>query len=173
MSTEMSTPRSRRAILAAAAGAAAATAVSAFARTAPVRAGIDGDVVLGQVNTASDTTAIEPGDPSFDHFTVLRLGAGEGATALEAFGKIRFTSRSGRVAVPAGRSYVDINLSLGGDSPWTMLEGTPLCFANLMSYRPGVFVTTVRPNYPSRGRMRIHLNKAVTSSTFVAWFVLN
>jgi hypothetical protein len=172
MSTEMSTPRSRRAVLAAAAGAAAATAVSAFARTAPVRAGMDGDVVLGQVNIPSDTTAIVYGDV-LDHFTVLRLAAGDGATALEASGKIRFTSRSGRVTVPAGRSYVDITLRLGDDSPWSMLEGTPLCFANLMSYRPGVFVTTVRPNYPSRGLMRIYLNKAVTSSAFVAWFVLN
>jgi hypothetical protein len=172
MSTEMSAPRSRRAILAAAAGAAAATVASAFARTAPVRAGIDGDVVLGQVNTPIDTTAIVYGDV-LDHFTVLRLAAGDGATALEAFGKIRFPTRSGRVAVPAGRSYVDINLSLGGDSPWTMLEGTPLCFANLMSYRPGVFVTTVRPNYPSRGRIRIYLNKAVTASAYVSWLVLN
>ena len=148
MSTEMSTPRSRRAILAAAAGAAAATAVSAFARTAPVRAGMDGDVVLGQVNIPSDTTAIVFGDV-VDHFTLLRLAAGDGATALEASGKIRFTSRSGRVAVPAGRSFVDITLRLGDDTPHAMLEGTPLCFGNLMSYRPGVFVTTVRPNYPS------------------------
>ena len=53
------------------------------------------------------------------------------------------------------------------------LSGTPLCFANVTSYRPGVFVTMVRPNYPVLGKVRIYLNRAVSSNTFVAWFVLN
>jgi hypothetical protein len=53
------------------------------------------------------------------------------------------------------------------------IEGTPLCFANLMSYRPGVFVTTVRPNFPIKGKLRIYLNRTVSSTTFVSWFVLN
>ena len=41
-----------------------------------------------------------------------------------------------------------------------------------MSYRPGAFVTTVRPNYPVAGRMR-HVNRLVAADTYVAWFVLN
>ena len=61
-------------------------------------------------------------------------------TALRVTGKARLT-RSGRATVSAGRSSVDIDLRTKGG-----LTGTPLCFANLMSYRPGVFVTTVRPN---------------------------
>ena len=72
------------------------------------------------------------------------------------------------MTVSAGNSLVDVNLRQKGG-----LIGTPLCFPNLMSYRPGVFVTTVRPNYPADGRVRIYLNRAVSSNTLVAWFVLN
>ena len=86
-------------------------------------------------------------------------------------GKAKF-NRSGRVTVLAGRSSVDIDFR-PRDLPFHGLEGTPLCFANLMSYRPGVFVTTVRPNYPIAGKMRIYLNRAVSSNAFVAWVVLN
>jgi hypothetical protein len=52
-------PRSRRAFLAAAAGAAAATAASALDRPSIVLAGVDGDVVLGALNSATTTTTIE------------------------------------------------------------------------------------------------------------------
>lgn len=100
---------------------------------------------------------------------------GVGVSALNPYGvglfvrgKAKLASRSGRVTVSAGKSFVDVDLRQKGG-----LTGTPLCFANLMSYRPGVFVTTVRPNYPADGRVRIYLNRAVSSNTFVAWFVLN
>lgn len=42
-----------------------------------------------------------------------------------------------------------------------------------MTYRPGVFVTTARPNYPIKGKIRIYLNRAVAADTFVSWVVLN
>jgi len=58
MSLEISAPRTRRALLAAALGAAAASVASALGRPAPVRAGSDGDVVLGADNTATSTTKI-------------------------------------------------------------------------------------------------------------------
>jgi hypothetical protein len=93
---------------------------------------------------------------------------GEHGTALHVRGKARLATRSGRATVVAGRASVDIDLRANGG-----LTGTPLCFANLMSYRPGVFVTTVRPNYPVRGKARIYLNRPVNGNTFVAWFVLN
>jgi hypothetical protein len=103
------------------------------------------------------------------------LGAGVAAisapldgTGLYVQGRVRLGTRSGRATVAAGKSFVDVNLIQKG-----RLAGTPLCFANLMSYRPGVFVTAVRPNYPVMGRMRIYLNRAVRYNTFVAWFVLN
>ena len=55
---ESNAPRSRRVFLAAAAGAAAATAVSAIDPRSAVRAGVDGDVVLGALNTATTTTSL-------------------------------------------------------------------------------------------------------------------
>jgi hypothetical protein len=95
----------------------------------------------------------------------ISLSAG---TALYAQGKVRLATRSGRTTVAAGKASVDIDLRQKGG-----LAGTPLGFAVLVSYRPGVFVTTVRPNYPIKGKARIYLNRAVTSTTYVAWFVLN
>jgi hypothetical protein len=89
-------------------------------------------------------------------------------TALYAQGKVRLATRSGRTTVVTGKASVDIDLRQRGG-----LAGTPLGFAVLMTYRPGVFVTTVRPNYPIKGKARIYLNRAVTSTTYVAWFVLN
>ncbi len=41
------------------------------------------------------------------------------------------------------------------------------------SYTTGVYVAAVRPNYPIKDQMRIYLTKAVTTSTAVAWVVLN
>ena len=87
---------------------------------------------------------------------------------LTVRGKVGLQSRSGRVYVAAGRSYVDVDLRFKGSLP-----GLPLCFAILNSYRPGVFVTSVRADIPSGGMLRIYLNGAVTSRTAVAWFVLN
>jgi hypothetical protein len=97
----------------------------------------------------------------------VQASNGQLETALTVVGKARF-SRSGRATVLAGKSSVDVDLRQKG-----RLSGTPLCFANLMSHRSGVFVTTVRPNYPVAGKARIYLNRAVTANTFVAWFVLN
>ena len=87
---------------------------------------------------------------------------------LTVRGKVGLQSRSGRVYVAAGRSYVDVDLRFKGSLP-----RLPLCFAILNSYRPGVFVTSVRADIPSGGMLRIYLNGAVTSRTAVAWFVLN
>lgn len=87
-------------------------------------------------------------------------------TALEVVGKARF-NRSGRASIPAGKSWVDVDLSAKGG-----LHGTPLCFATLTSYRAGTWVVAVQPNQPSSGWLRIRLNRAVTTSTWVAWVVL-
>jgi len=91
------------------------------------------------------------------------------AIALKVLGKAVF-SRSGRVLVPKGRAYVDVDLR-----PWGGLGGAPLCFANILTRRAGVHVETVRPNYPVTGKLRIYLNKvpSSTTSTSVAWIVMN
>jgi hypothetical protein len=173
MVLETSVPRSRRAILAAAAGAAAATAAAAMTRPLDVSAD-DGDpLILGQPSVAQTETSISA-EPSPHIFpgAVLRLAANDNGTGLSVFGKVKFTNRSGRVTVPAGRSSVDVDLR-PTDLPFHGLEGTPLCFANVMSHRPGVFVTNVRPNHPVEGKIRIYLNRSAPSPTYVAWLVLN
>jgi len=88
--------------------------------------------------------------------------------ALRVTGKAAF-SRSGRVSLPKGKAYVDVDLASKGG-----LAGSPLCFATIQTRRPGVHVETVRPNYPSAGKLRIYLNKVAssTSSTSIAWMVM-
>jgi hypothetical protein len=214
-----SDPRSRRAVLAAAAGAVAASAVATLGRPVPATAA-DGDpLTLGQDNQADTITRLDGTlgvTPILEVFNDVpvpnpisitaingfsangegvlgtsegsfglassgvrgvaakRAGVGvsafnvEGGLALHVSGKARLATRSGRATVSAGRASVDIDLRQKGG-----LSGMPLCFANLMSYRPGVFVTTVRPNYPVAGKARIYLNRTATADTFVAWFVLN
>jgi hypothetical protein len=88
-------------------------------------------------------------------------------TGIRAEGHVDFPDRSGRISIPTGKAYVDVDLQAKGG-----LSGTPLCFANLLSYRSGVYVAAVRPNYPVAGKLRIYLNKAVTSSVYVSWMVL-
>lgn len=91
-----------------------------------------------------------------------------GGVALEVRGPAKF-SRSGRILIAKGKSYVDVDLrgAKGG------LSGLPLCFATLMTYRSGYYVAAVRMNYPIAGKLRIYLNKALLSATYVAWFVVN
>jgi hypothetical protein len=83
--------------------------------------------------------------------------------ALHVEGKAHF-SRSGKATVTAGHLSVTVSVPGG-------LSGAPLCFANLRSYRAGIAVAAVRPNYPSAGKMRIYLTKSVATSTSVAWWV--
>lgn len=90
----------------------------------------------------------------------------EAGRALAVDGKAMF-SRSGRATITAGAASVDVDLTTKGG-----LRGTPLCFANLTTRRSGIHVETVRPNFPSPGKLRVYVNKAVPGSTFVAWFVL-
>ena len=247
MSASAAKPNSRRAFLVAAAGAAAAAAVTAIESPQLVRAGVDGDVVLGASNTATTTTSVritanasdvltargisenavivgtnddigsgvrgeattgsgvlgvspsgsgvegstsagngvlgvsEEGTGVLGHITLSGNGvhghsfatagvgvraSAEAGLALAVDGKSTFT-RSGRATIPAGADRIDVDLKPKGG-----LSGTPLCFANLQTHRTGVYVAAVRPNVPSAGKLRIYLNKAVSSSTFVAWFVL-
>ena len=90
----------------------------------------------------------------------------ENAIALRVDGKATF-SRSGRATVPRGRSAVDV-LAPGG------LDALSLVLAVPMMNRPGVFVQAVVPN-PATGTFRINLNRVAssTSSTPVAWFIVN
>jgi hypothetical protein len=81
--------------------------------------------------------------------------------ALNVVGRAKF-SRSGRTLIAAGRSYITI--SLAG------VTSSNLVFANLFTYRAGTWVISATP---TTGSFTIRLNKALTSSAYVVWFVLN
>jgi hypothetical protein len=79
-----SKPASRRALLAGALGGVGALAASAIGRASPVRAGVDGDVILNQGNGATLATSITIG-PTFP---------GENAFVATAKGGIGLTGNS-------------------------------------------------------------------------------
>jgi hypothetical protein len=81
--------------------------------------------------------------------------------ALDVVGKVRF-SRSGRSSVAAGQSTKTV--SLAG------VTSSSRVFAVLHSNRSGRYVRAV---VPTTGSFKIYLNSTVSSSTYVAWFVLN
>ena len=127
------------------------------------------------IHAHGERAAVEahvPGPPGTAIVATAGFGDGGQGGAIRADGWSEFIghvlmSRSGRATVVKGSAHVDVDLrSKGG------LGGTPLCFANVMSYRPGVFVTMVRPNYPIAGKARIYLNRLASANTYVAWFVL-
>ena len=81
--------------------------------------------------------------------------------ALDVRGKAKF-SRSGRTTIAAGKSSIKINLA--------GVSFSSLVFAVLRSNRTNRFVRAV---VPTAGSFTIYLNSAVTSSTYVVWFVVN
>ena len=197
MALDPTTLRSRRALLSAAVAATAVTVVEAVARPLPVSAADGENFVLGVQNTAtaqtnlvnlfSDDTVLSVwssgaaghgGGTALSGFSETGTGSqGESITgigvqaastvgkALDVKGKAHF-SRSGIATVTAGHKSVTVTVPGG-------LAGTPLCFANLRSYRSGVAVAAVRSNWPSAGKMRIYLTRTVSSATSVAWMIMD
>jgi hypothetical protein len=81
--------------------------------------------------------------------------------ALDVVGKVRF-SRSGRTSVAAGHSTKVVTLA--------GVSASSRVFALIHSNRSGRWVRSV---VPTAGSFKIYLNGTVSSSTYVAWFVLN
>jgi hypothetical protein len=81
--------------------------------------------------------------------------------ALDVYGKVRF-SRSGRASIASGHSTKVV--SLAGVSSGSRV------FALIHSNRSGRWVRAV---VPTTGSFKIYLNGTVSSTTYVAWFVLN
>ena len=84
--------------------------------------------------------------------------------ALAVSGRATF-SRSGKVTVPVGVTSIDITVPGG-------LTTSAIAFATLQYLRTGVYVVGARPNWPSSGKLRIYLNKALATATPVSWFVI-
>jgi hypothetical protein len=82
MAIDTTSPRSRRTLLAATVGGLAGLVVHGLGRPETVRAGSDGDVVLGDVNTSTTTTSITNTDNSS---TTLSLENDQGGLSLRAF----------------------------------------------------------------------------------------
>jgi hypothetical protein len=92
---------------------------------------------------------------------VLAIGQSATDLALEVQGKVKF-SRSGRVTLASGKS--SIKVTLAGTTSGSRV------FAVLHSNRTGRWVQSV---IPTTGYFTIYLNGTVSSSTYIAWFVLN
>ncbi len=92
---------------------------------------------------------------------VLAIGSSATGVGLEVQGKVKF-SRSGRATLGAGKS--SIKVTLAGVSTSSRV------FAVLHSNRTGRWVQSV---VPTTGSFTIYLNGTVSSSTYIAWFVIN
>lgn len=99
------------------------------------------------------------GDPG--GIGVRAIAATPTDVALRAEGKVVF-NRSGRVTIGAGKSTYKVTLA--------GVSSSSRVFAVLHSNRSGRYVRAV---VPTTGSFTIYLNTTVTSSTYVAWFVLN
>jgi hypothetical protein len=87
---------------------------------------------------------------------------GDGAsTALRVQGKATF-SRSGRAYVGAG--HYSRTITLAG------VTTSSLILATLQTRRTGVYIAAA---VPAAGKFTVYLNKAVTATTYFAYFVLN
>lgn len=143
----------------------------------PVRAGTLGDNtgsgpgVLGESAAGTGVFGLShgagaaglTGDATASSGIGVRAMASGSGTALSVTGKARF-SRSGTLIIPAGASKVTVS--------GVSLSDASFVLATLQAYRAGIAVAAVVPNAAS-GSFTIRLSKAVTSSTRVAWFVVN
>jgi hypothetical protein len=116
--------------------------------------GVRGDGFFGMV-------AVGTNDPLAAGLRAWGYDGSGNWTALDVRGKAKF-SRSGRSTIGAGKSSLKVNL--------TGVSFSSLVFAVLRSNRTGRYVRAV---VPTTGSFTIYLNSAVTSSTYVVWFVLN
>jgi hypothetical protein len=104
---------SRRALLAGALGGLGALAASAIGRASPVRAGVDGDVVLGVGNAATTPTSITNSTNSNAVFQATSTSAGTGVHATSASGAAVFAESFDYIAVSAYSSAASSPAILG------------------------------------------------------------
>lgn len=101
------------------------------------------------------------GDGGVGGVGVQAVASSATGIGLAVSGKVQF-SRSGRATIGAGKA--SIKVTLAGTTTSSRV------FAVLHSNRSGRYVRAV---VPTTGSFTIYLNTTVTSSTYVAWFVLN
>jgi hypothetical protein len=104
MSLDLKQPRSRRALLAGVAGGAAAVAASMVDHLPSARAGIDGDVVLGQANAETTTTSITNSTDGVDGLAVTAAGTSTAVTGHSNGIGVRGTNASSISAAVLGHN---------------------------------------------------------------------
>lgn len=123
--------------------------------------GVRGDGVVGIFGRGDAGGVGVYGQAGAGGFGVQAVGATATDVALSVAGKVQF-SRSGRATIGSGRANIRVNLA--------GVSAASRIFAVLHSNRSGRYVRAV---VPSAGYFIIYLNTTVTSSTYVAWFVIN
>lgn len=122
--------------------------------------GVAGDVGVGGTGVYGFAGSAAAPIPTANVGVEARAGA-TAQLALNVVGRAKF-SRSGRTLIGAGKSFITISL--------TGVTSSSLVFANLYSYRAGTYVIAATP---VSGSFTIRLNRALASSAYVVWFVLN
>jgi hypothetical protein len=123
--------------------------------------GVLGDATGSQTGvygfTGSDVAPLAP----VGGIGVLARAQTNAQTALQVIGKVKF-NRSGRIAVAAGKTSVV--KSLAG------VTTSSIIIAVLQTAEAG---TWVRAAVPGSGKFTVYFNRALPSSTYVGYFVIN
>lgn len=122
--------------------------------------GVAGDVGVGGTGVYGFVGSADAPIPTANVGVEARAGS-TAQLALNVVGRAKF-SRSGRTLIGAGKSFITISL--------TGVTSSSLVFANLYTYRAGTYVISATP---VTGSFTIRLNRALASSAYVVWFVLN
>jgi hypothetical protein len=143
-------------------GVQAGGAIGVFAVGAPGLVGIaDGLGPPGLFGTGvyGYSGGISPPAPP-DNIAIYARGDGA-SLALAVQGKAVF-SRSGRTAISKGHASRAVTFA--------GVTTSSLVIATLQTYRSGIYVAAA---VPAAGKFTIYLNKAVSATTYVAFFILN
>jgi hypothetical protein len=135
----------------------------------------DGGTAVGGISTTSDgvggTSTSGTGAHGVSSTGIGVLGECPSGTGVRATGKTALSvqgptvfSRSGTLTVAAGAS--------SATKTGVTLTAASLVLATLQQDRAGVWVRSAVPNVAASS-FTVHLSKAVSASTGVAWFILN
>lgn len=123
--------------------------------------GVQGDVGPGSTGVYGNTGVNVAPAPPTGGIGVYARAETNSQTALQVSGKVKF-SRSGRLAVPRGRT------SISRSTPGVTTSS--IIIAVLQTSEAG---TWVRAAVPATGRFTVYFNRALPSSSYVGWFIIN
>ena len=123
--------------------------------------GVLGDVGTNSTGVYGFAGATAPPSPPAGGIGVYARGVGAGVVALKVDGKAQF-SRSGKIAVAAGKTSVVKNLA-GVSTNSTII-------AVLQTAETG---TWVRAAVPGSGKFTVYFNRALPTNSSVGFFVIN